>query len=257
MSKPGLGVVLVGEPVDLNHWTFQLKEAFDPWVEVHDGETILRSASLDELTSAREVRDRVTALIERLNGALALSKRTKPLQFGSVVQFASNGGLNRFLSPDAATFELVGQDVDVIITFTGLDGEPQPSQAQRWAAIAENDELLDDALIYFGRLGASARNPEATDWFDVYKALECLLLRFGGEAAFLKLNWAPDIARLKRTANWARHARRKYPQPTNPMDFKDARTLLGNLITTCFLRSVQPPLIYRLSSMNDNRGNVT
>ena len=41
------------------------------------------------------------------------------------------------------------------------------------------------------------------------------------------------------------------------MEFKDARTLLGNLITTFFLRSVQPPLIYRLSSMNDNRGNVT
>ena len=204
MSKPGLGVVLVGEPVDLNHWTFQLKEAFDPWVEVHDGETILRSASLDELTSAREVRDRATALIERLNGALALSKRTKPLQFGSVVQFASNGGLNRFLSPDAATFELVGQDVDVIITFTGLDGEPQPSQAQRWAAIAENDELLDDALIYFGpseHQHETRRRPTGS-----MSTRHSNAFRFGGEAAFLKLNWAPDIARLKRTANWARHA---------------------------------------------------
>jgi hypothetical protein len=227
MSKPGWGAVLVGEPVDLDDWTFQLKEAFDPWVEVHSHETILRSASLDELTSASDVRDRATALIERLNGALALS-RTEPLRFGSVVQFAPNGSLNRFLFPDAATYTWRTGGADItVVTFTDPDSKPQPSQVQNWALIADSDELLDDALIYFGRVRASARHPEATDWFDVYKALECLMLRFGSEADFLK---TPDIARLKRTANWARHARRKYEPPPNPMEFSDARTLLGNLI---------------------------
>ena len=160
MSNPGWGAVLVGEAANLGDWTFI--EGVRTVVEVHTGHTILRSASLDELTSASEVRDRATALIERLNGALALSQRTKPLRFGSVVQLDPNGGLNRFLSPDTGTYEVGGRDADLILTFTDLDGKPQPSQAQDWAAIADGDELLDDALIYFGRLGVSF-----PAWFNV------------------------------------------------------------------------------------------
>ena len=38
-----------------------------------------------------------------------------------------------------------------------------PSEVQAWATLADDDELLEDALIYFGR---------ATDWFDIYKTLE-------------------------------------------------------------------------------------
>lgn len=69
MSKPGWGAGLLGEPTDLEDWTYTLKEPFDPWVEIHRAEMVLRSASFDELASASEVRDRATALIERLNGA--------------------------------------------------------------------------------------------------------------------------------------------------------------------------------------------
>jgi hypothetical protein len=89
--------------------------------------------------------------------------------------------------------------------------------------IADSEPLLDEALIYFGK---------ATDWFDIYKCLECLILRFGGEAAFLALDWAPsdDVERLKRTANYARHAKRKYAPPANPMGLKDARVLLRHLL---------------------------
>ena len=119
-------------------------------------------------------------------------------------------------------------------TATGPDGQPvpapppQPSEAQRRVKLTEDEVWLDDALTYFGR---------ATDWFDIYKALECLILRFGGgETAFLALNWAPgtEVQRLKRTANWARHARRRFERPENPMEFKEARQLLGQLLRRAF-----------------------
>ncbi|HET7021701.1 MAG TPA: hypothetical protein VFI58_13395, partial [Xanthobacteraceae bacterium] len=54
MPKVGWGAVVLGEPPDLEDWAQDLKEPFDPWVEMHGTETILRSASLDELGSASE-----------------------------------------------------------------------------------------------------------------------------------------------------------------------------------------------------------
>jgi hypothetical protein len=198
-------------------------------VEIHGAETVLRSASFDELlASASEVRDRATALIERLNGAVALSQQARQLRLGGVIQFAPDGGMHRTMFA-SGTLEGKGKlRANAIVI--GPDGKPvptpppQPSEVQKWTTLAESDDLLDDALIYFGR---------AIDWFDIYKALECLILRFGGnESAFLALGWASEtgINRLKRTANWARHARRKFSPPPNPTSLKDARALLGLLL---------------------------
>jgi hypothetical protein len=84
---------------------------------------------------------------------------------------------------------------------------------------------MADVLVYFGR---------GTDWFDVYKAAECLEQRFGGEHVFRKLRWAPatEMKRLKRTANSFRHARKQ--GPNNPMTHQEARHLLGVLVRRAF-----------------------
>jgi len=60
--------------------------------------------------------------------------------------------------------------------------------------LTDDDDLLRDALIYFG---------SATNWFDIYKVLECLIGRFGGEKNFLALEWVPsaEVVLLKKTAN--------------------------------------------------------
>jgi hypothetical protein len=55
------GAVLRGDDFDLQDWREMLKPPFDPWIEVHGPDNVLRSASLHELTSASEVRDRVVA----------------------------------------------------------------------------------------------------------------------------------------------------------------------------------------------------
>jgi len=164
MPKVGWGAVVLGEPTDLEDWSNVLKEPFDPWVEMHGIETVLRSASLDELESASEVRDRSLAQIERLNGAMALSQESKPLRFGGVVQFTTDGRLHRTLF--AEIFESRDRFFHATVTVIGPDGKPvppaspQPSDVQRWMAIADDDGLLEDAFIYFGK---------AVDWFDIYR----------------------------------------------------------------------------------------
>jgi hypothetical protein len=84
------------------------------------------------------------------------------------------------------------------------------------------------------------------DWFDVYKALECLEMRFGDEEEFRSLGWADKgkIKLLKRTANSGRHARKKFDPPPHPMERTEARDLLAKLMACAFLEApaTQPPL---------------
>jgi hypothetical protein len=207
-----------------------LKHQSDVWVETHDSETVLRAILLDELGSAGEVRDRAIAFIDRLNGAMAVSHDSRPVRFKAVIRFTPDGRLHRTFLVEPVKFEGRGFVHPPAVTVIGPDGQPvalpppQPSEVQRWSEIADQETWLDDALIYFGR---------ATDWFDIYKALECLLDRYGGETAFVKLNWAPagEVRRLKQTANSFRHAnRKKHQPPPNPMNLTEARALLGQLL---------------------------
>jgi hypothetical protein len=162
----GWGAVLRGDAADIDDWQYVLKKPFDPWVEVHDPDTILRSETLDSLGSAHEVRNHAIGMISRLNGAVALSQGARPVFFGSVVEFTSDGRLHRTMFAETASLE--GRDkMRAFCVVCGPDGQPLPTTPQRsevqgWAAIAEIEGLLEDALIHFGR---------ADDWFDIYKCL--------------------------------------------------------------------------------------
>lgn len=222
MAKPGWAAVVHGNPADLQWWADQLKPDLDgPWVETHGSETLLRSPSFTELATEDDVRDRAVALIARLNGGFALAQQAGPVRFAAVVKIDANGVLHQTVFVEGSTYELTGQSVALVLG-AGVGGGP--SVVQRWSAIADNEELLNDALIYFGR---------ATNWFDVYKAVECLEARVGGESKLMALGWASEkkIELLKRTANCAaRHRRGKYEPPASPMSIKDARALLGQLL---------------------------
>ena len=205
----GWGATIRGSDGAIAHWKAALKQPFDPWVESHGDETLLRSAAFDELKSAEQVRDRAVALIDRLNGAMALSRGSGPVRFAGVTQVMPNGIRHRTLIAETAQYQISGHAV----TITVGPSPGQPSEVQLWAGLAEDDDFLDDALIYFGT---------STEWFDIYKTLETLILRFGPtEEAFFSLNWAAkkDVELLKRTANWARHAKRKFKPPEIPCYF--------------------------------------
>lgn len=105
------------------------------------------------------------------------------MRFGGVVEVAENGALHRTLFAETfgGHYEFRGTGA-TIVTF-GPDGKPftpppRPTNVQAWAELADEDDLLEDALIYFGR---------STDWFDIYKALECVFMRAGGEEDYLTL----------------------------------------------------------------------
>jgi hypothetical protein len=232
MPKPGWAAVLQGEPADLEDWAFTLKEPFEPWMETYEGNTLLRSSSFDELTSANDVRERAVALVERLNGAVALSEHAGQLRFGGgIVQFDPNGKVHHTMIPEPITLKVRGGMMRPVLTQVGPDGKivppppPQQSEVQKWSMLAESDDLLDDALIYFGR---------GKNWFDVYKTLECIILvKFSGkENAFFSSGWAPEakLRLLKQTANWARHAKRKFNPPSNPMSLDEGYQLLAQLL---------------------------
>jgi hypothetical protein len=72
--------------------------------------------------------------------------------------------------------------------------------------------------------------------------LECLFDFAGDQKAFLALNWAPEkeVERLRYTANWFRHARRRNDLPAMPLkSLDDARALLGQLFQRA-LRESKP-----------------
>ena len=174
-----------------------------------------RSAAFDALTSEDEVRDHAVALIERLNGALALSEGTRQVAFGGVARIEPNGIVHRTMIAEGAAYCIRGGKARAVVTAIGPDGKPivsppSPSEAQRWSLLAERDELLDDALIYFGR---------ADDWFDIYKCIECLEGRAGGEKALRACQWISGnkFDLLRRSANAARHARRNRTPNHHPI----------------------------------------
>lgn len=224
MTNPGWGVSIEGDPLDLEDWAENLKPQFEPWVEKHDEETVLRSAAFDELDSSDDVYQIGLAYIDRLNGIFALVHQTGPVRFRSILQFTADGKKHLTLSP--ATASAAGRArVRGISGAIDADGKPLPavaSEVQRTVAIVQDDELLDDAVTYFSR-GAS--------WFDIYKALECLEL-WASKASKSLSEWESnsEIKLLKQTANWARHAKKKFDPPKKPMRMKDARELLARLL---------------------------
>src|SRR3954469_10398379 len=139
MPNIGWGAVLRGEPVDLDDWVYVLKQGFDPWIEAHEGEKVLRSASFDELESASEVRDQAEVMVERLNGAVALSQGARPIEFGEGVEFAPDGRLHRHsFGRGSAAGRGKARATGMAI---GPDGQPvappapQPTEVQNWAAM--------------------------------------------------------------------------------------------------------------------------
>ena len=195
-SRTGWGVVLHGSTSDLKIWQEELKQPFDPWVEElkqpsdpwvmeteKDG-LILRSSVLNDATTVNEAYERAEALMDGVNGAIgARHPMARVVRIWGIAEILSDGTPRRLMSVPASEPQARG-DVTIISAILGSSGvvlgsndkpkQPpptEPSDPQRWLSIASKDDLLADALTYFTR---------GDDWFDVYKALECLEMKFGG-----------------------------------------------------------------------------
>src|SRR5262249_10460355 len=144
------GAVLRGHDFDLADWRDALKSPYDPWVELHEPDTILCSASFDEMTSADEVRSSAVSVIERLNGAMAVYNGNRPVRFGGVAEILAGGQVNRTIFVEMIGVEARAR-VAAVAVVLGPDGkpkeeQPRPSQVQNWAVRADTDDHLGDAL---------------------------------------------------------------------------------------------------------------
>jgi hypothetical protein len=240
-----LGLLLSGDPFDLEDWQGVLKQPFEPWVTKTDEGLILRSQLLDTATTSTEANDLGGVLLARVNGALSASHKPGTVRLEAVMQFRPDGSRMRFNFLAMRAND--GRDrMRATVVVTDPDGNPlpppppEPSAPQRWLSIAAEDDLLADALTFFGR---------SDNWFDVYKTLECLIGRFGGgkEDEFLALGWESKtkIGLLKRTADFWRHSPRGRPKvvpPPNPMEQTEARDLLAKLMARAFQEATRANL---------------
>jgi len=239
MSRVGWGIALDGGQFDLELWQETLKPPYDPWVVTTERGLVLRSATLDAATSSSEAYDLSEPLLDLLNGAFAVSHQAQTVKNHGIVEFMADGSERRHVFARGASLVMRVRTRATAVVI-GPDGKPKPppppeqSKPQQWLQIAATDEILADALTYYSR---------GDDWFDIFKALECLFLRFGGEKQFLDLGWASksQIELLRRTANNERHARLKNKSIPNPMDRSEARQLLSTLITRAFQEVGEPP----------------
>jgi hypothetical protein len=116
--------------------------------------------------------------------------------------------------------KIVGPDGEVV-----PDAPAQPSDIQRWTSIAGTDDHLADALVYLGR----------REWFDLFKAIECIEDWAGGEGALIGLGWMDREKRVKRTANSFRHRRGgAHSAPSPPAMHEEALRFVADLIRKAF-----------------------
>ncbi|MCW6506988.1 hypothetical protein [Lichenifustis flavocetrariae] len=220
-------MVLTGHPFDLDAWLQALPTGANPWVVKVRDEHVLRSISFDSLADPAQIIDAATFLVELINGALLASNPGgERVTLGAVLELLADGSINHHVHL-AGT---VNARSRVSATLTvGAERQPQiPSVVQNWLGSAEADPDRSDLLVYASR---------ADNWFDIYKAIECIERIFGGERGLTAAEIVPTsrIKLLKRTANTiARHANRQFPPPEVPMSLGDAKGILSVLVRHVF-----------------------
>jgi hypothetical protein len=233
-STPRWAIELTGHTFDIADWGDVLKQPFDPWGE-RNGETfVLRWSGFHDTDTAADVHEKAPAVVEQLNGAMWIERETRPLSIAGVIQYNTDGTRNTIMRAGTGHFEGRSRVTahGIILRADGTIAPPpppQPSEVQEWIRLSDTHEILADALVYFSRV----------EWFDIYKAIECLEAFVGGEGALRQLNWinATKFKQLKQTANSFRHRSGGiHKAPEQPVPLKEARQLLATLMRQAFKR---------------------
>jgi hypothetical protein len=219
------GAKLEGHVFDLQDWREIFAAPFDPRVDLVPhaaGEmSVLHSSAFDNVAGGEEAMARAIPVIEQMNGAALLSRSCRPVSFGAAVSIDGDRvSVHHFVQLQGLEARLRGSALGLAI---GPEGQsippPKPvsSDAQNWIGIAANNDDVGDLLSHVSK---------ATNWYDLYKAIE-LVERIAGGAHEMEGRLGDRYANwrlAKRTANFYRHARAD--RPPNPMDLPGARELV-------------------------------
>ncbi|MBL9049313.1 MAG: hypothetical protein JNK19_04290 [Tabrizicola sp.] len=227
------GILIKGHDFDLRAWTSAFQPPFDPHVSLTGHGPALWSKELQDATSSSEVWERSKPLLQLMNATMLHTQGGRLVETEGIVELDVDGNERRHHILEAKGIEMRTGFGSATITVRDANGnlvqqEPRPSVQQQWLATAAASDYLAELLFY-----ALKRD----NWFEIYKAIETLENRYGGEASFLALGWedASKVKLLKRTANfYHRHARGKFERPKNRMDLSEANELLTRIIRRAF-----------------------
>jgi len=218
MPVEGWAIILAGDAFDLDDLRLALKRPFDPWVEDYDDDgtpvLLLRSEAWASLTTARELMDDATRLIDHINAAAMLNLGDSlPVSLGRIIKFKTDGSLDRVLIAATGKLTLAGSRVRARgVSVGALPSQPAPSPMQERLKKAATTDEVSDVFAFLVR---------ADNWFDLYKAMESMESLVGGEAEMKKhcVQWK----RVKQAANYARHSpARRFTLPADPPSLDEA-----------------------------------
>jgi hypothetical protein len=156
-----------GESRDLYEWERTLSTKVDPFVErlPHDDELVLRSGEFDVLTTRLEVRERALDMIRNLNGAMRALCGTNQVRFGGVLEVFTDGTHEETIFGEA--HQILPMFISGGLVTTGVAPiPPQPSNVQKWYALASTNLAVAEMLCHFGE------EPTFYELFKVYEAIE-------------------------------------------------------------------------------------
>ncbi|RUW72308.1 MULTISPECIES: hypothetical protein [unclassified Mesorhizobium] len=207
-------LLLRADGAERRNWLDLFSAPFDPSVEVlsQDGQEhlVLNVARLGASSTPREAYDagklavrEMNAIVARIVGKSNVTLTGTVRLFGDrlLVDFIMETETAHFrFGAGAARFQILDQHGEPIVE------EAAPSIAQERYKAAAAQPILAEALAY---------SAGAPDWFDLYKACECLL------AAGVKLD--SGMKEVKQTANAFRHRVNGSSRlPPNPPSLLDA-----------------------------------
>jgi hypothetical protein len=222
-SKVIWGIGLCGHQFDLEYWRDTLKEPFDPSVTQQANIYILRSSEFASCDTAPAAWEKAKPLIEILNGAMRADTGSHPLRCCGVYELRSDGWrqTEHKFPPSPITDLRAKLNLEPRLA----PFPPNPSRPQTWIELSDRSDHLTDALIYFGR----------GEWFDIYKAIECLEAFADDQLKAKKWAKPDDITLMKWTANSLyRHRHGGFTPPPKPMTLEQATELLATLIGCAF-----------------------
>jgi hypothetical protein len=221
----GWALELRGEKFDLDDLREGLRPPFDPWVEEYelDGAAmlLLRSKNWSGLYSTADMMADARRLIDQINAVhLVGQPDARPIEYGVTLRFGQNGKPLPIMLAATGNFTLQGGRSRTTIAGRkdpSAEAGPVPSPMQQRIARASSDDDTADLLGFVAR---------ANNWFDLYKAMECLERVAGGGHVLKALE--TDWATVRQTANCHRHApnEAKFPFPLNPPDLDQARAVV-------------------------------
>ena len=221
-------VCLDGDDADLTELA-RLMNAPELNVVELDGSFSLESTGFEHLDEPRQVLDAAQPLLGVISGIARLrTPLLRPLTASAVTDHRGSTPItHKFVFPGTARLRIRAFAPTVVIGGAAVQYERPHSLG---VELVLDDQQVTLALALFGQ--------EPT-WVSLYQVLDVLLESVAGNRALHRKGWAAavEINRFTGTANnyralgpAARHARREWLPPGEPMTLDEAEALIGRLL---------------------------